>query len=465
MAVVINIACACSTTTALDFIRSVLRTVPLNLQSLSSAAEINLAASNFYHILISDVQILPELSAAVEKWQVINPKFRWFHLADEDKTYPSTAKIFSKSLLTTSFSEALLSKIADLQTDANTTNPDQHFIDQLSWAVFLVNAQGQLVRLNKAATHLLNEQGYTEPVNRRFQDYFPDAVRLLHQFQAEPGQFTSSLFLHQFFPENRGSGQPLSFIVSTTTDEEFLLIQNCPLLCRELNERQSTHGVLKSFSESLANQILNPVNNLYGRLQLLQNQLQDNPEFGRSFLTIETQVLRIQEIIMRLLTFAQLREDTIPRLLSVNEHVQLFLRQQGLPKQLAEAGVKLGLELVEPLPAISGFAHQIQIMLEMLGSMIIRHLRPGDELKIVTRKAENGLHRSVVQFIIHIVYNNKVSTGIIRNYWRDGTQYTRFGSIETIITQSIINAFHGQWQVVSDDESVESLIIEFPARA
>jgi signal transduction histidine kinase len=223
--------------------------------------------------------------------------------------------------------------------------------------------------------------------------------------------------------------------------------------------------VLKSFSESLANQILNPVNNLYGRLQLLQNQLQDNPEFGRSFLTIETQVLRIQEIIMRLLTFAQLREDTIPRLLSVNEHVQLFLRQQGLPKQLAEAGVKLGLELVEPLPAISGFAHQIQIMLEMLGSMIIRHLRPGDELKIVTRKAENGLHRSVVQFIIHIVYNNKVSTGIIRNYWRDGTQYTRFGSIETIITQSIINAFHGQWQVVSEDESVESLIIEFPARA
>jgi len=464
MSDVTNIACACSTNAARDFIRSVLRDLPVNLHLLQTTGDYDFASSNFYHILVSENEVLPELSAAAEKWRSINPGFKWFHLTEDEATNPVGDQSFHKNQLTTNFSTALLSAVNSQAVTALKDDSDQNFIEQFSWPVFLLNGQGQLVRFNEAAIRLLNEQGYPAAPVRRFQDYFPDAVKLLLQFQTEPGQLRGTLFLHQFFREGEGSEAPLSFIVSTTIDGKFLLVQNCPVLWRELTERQNLNDALKSFSESLANQILNPVNNLYGRLQLLNNQLQDNSEFGRSFQTIETQVQRIQEIIMRLLTFAQLREETIPRLLSVNEHIRLFLRQQSLPDNLAGAEVNFELELSEPLPAISGYPHQLQIMLEMISSIILRHLRPGDKLKLISRKAENGLHQSVVQFIIHIVYNNKVSTGIIRNYWRDGNRYTRFGSIETIITQSIINAFHGEWLVATEDEAAESLIIEFPAK-
>jgi len=118
------------------------------------------------------------------------------------------------------------------------------------------------------------------------------------------------------FTDNSGNNHAKRIILhKLSIDQDYFLLESADINPTEFKSHAgSEYDLLNKFADSIANELMNPVNNISGRIQLLQSEMAHNAKHKKSLESLEKQVNRINETMSKLLTFARLKQDTIPRL-------------------------------------------------------------------------------------------------------------------------------------------------------
>lgn len=209
----------------------------------------------------------------------------------------------------------------------------ENLLNSAGEAVFVVNLDFDIQYCNIAAQKLLNSDKDLL-INHNLQFHIEDGYKVLnHIYQQlmigkKLGGYRINLlteneekyevnlsadFLHN--QQDRIEGIIITMEITSLQNELFNRIL-----------RKEKFVTLTNLANALAHEIRNPINILYGRMQLLQNEI-DDPKYQKTFSTINRQVDRISDIIKLLEKFNINRDDTIPETFSFIDFFDDFVHE------------------------------------------------------------------------------------------------------------------------------------------
>ncbi|MBN1406713.1 MAG: hypothetical protein JW956_02930 [Calditrichaceae bacterium] len=156
-----------------------------------------------------------------------------------------------------------------------------------------------------------------------------------------------------------------------------------------IKNKGNESAVLNKFADTIANELMNPVNNISGRIQLLQTDLAGNDKYKKSLDSLENQVNRINETMSKLLTFARLKTDTIPQRIDVNDLLNKMLIDPNLIHLKERSDIELSFNLNEDLPALSGLISHFNVLLKISLEICFECLGKKGRILVETKQLNN----------------------------------------------------------------------------
>lgn len=220
-----------------------------------------------------------------------------------------------------------------LEENLNMRQFFENLLNSTGEAVFVVSLDFDIQYCNLAAQRFLNSDK-SILMNRSLQSYIEDGYKVLNHIyqQLMVGKKIGGYRVKLKSENDEGNEVNLSadFLYNQKEHIEGIIItmeiaslQN-ELFNRILRKEKFTS--LTNLASALAHEIRNPINILYGRMQLLRNEI-DDPKYQKTFATINRQVDRISDIIRLLAKFNMNHDDTIPETFAFIEFFEDFIKK------------------------------------------------------------------------------------------------------------------------------------------
>ncbi|HGY56172.1 MAG TPA: HAMP domain-containing histidine kinase [Caldithrix abyssi] len=333
--------------------------------------------------------------------------------------------------------------------------------------IIILNAKGQVQLLNFMAEKLLDVPSEAE-LNISFYDFINDGEKIWRYFTEQCPARTERIENYPVVVRDFNNREISRTADITCVDVEnlYYLLQIEPSPCAsEHTGQESGFDLISKFAESVANELLNPVNIISGRLQLMRGEVEGQEKLIKSLTAIEKQTERIKETMGKLVTFAHLKEDTVPQDVDVNSLLNKILLEPSIARLRETNGVLLKYELGD-IPIVSGSAADFDLLFKTLLEMCFNCVGTNGEILVQTGKRKNYLNKNWAE--INFVLNYSSST-----FGNESTLQALFGkqddpvrlkSVESTIVQHYIHHYKGKYSILSLSPNREKLTLLFPAK-
>lgn len=248
-------------------------------------------------------------------------------------------------------------------------------------------------------------------------------------------------------------------------ENDYFLLESCDsALIIDKHNSGDEYQLLNKFADSIANELINPMNIISGRLQLLQSDLSNNDKYQKSLNTLEKQVDRINEIMSKLLTFARLKQDTIPQKINLNDLFKKILLEPSVMRLLEREGIEFKYSLMKELPILSGLMSHFDLLIKTILEICFECLGNKGRILVETNCLNNYLKQDWVTFKVNIDYleSSFAKKQCLHAYLGKDHSEVQGISIESTIIGHIIRHYHGIYQLTRDDQHKEMINILFP---
>ena len=224
------------------------------------------------------------------------------------------------------------------------------------------------------------------------------------------------------------------------------------------------YELLDKFADSIANDLLNPVNIISGRIQLLKNDLQKNEKYKKSFEALEKQLNRIQDVTSKMLTFARLKQDTVPQKIELNRIFKNALSNASIKSILRDKEIQLSLALKDDIPVLEGLNSHFDLLIRTILEICFICLGKKGSILVETEHLNNYLNSDWIGFKISLNYNESVFTKKenLHTFLNIDQSGNRSVTIESTIVDHIIRHYRGDYQLHREGQNKETIILLFP---
>ena len=337
----------------------------------------------------------------------------------------------------------------------------KHSLNKLSGIILVVNQQGNIVFLNQEAKQLL---GLDENIrhDKNLVAALVDGPKIwkyiLDSYGNDPEN--QQTFLLKFINTRHETLTRQIRIKAIELENKYFLLQEYYSTEDTASSTDETEEkILEAFSESVANELLNPVNVLSGRLQLMQANIPEQNPMRKHVDSISQQMQRIDEIIAKLLTFARLKQDFVPQKVNVNDVLQSIQLDPSVIRLNQRADVKTHLNLGQDIPILSAQMAQFDLLFKMVLEICFNCLESSGVLEIQTSAVENVLY---VYFTL--IYSSDLfdDERTLQGYLGSDSGLTKQKSIETTIIRQILQQYNATHKVSRLKRNTEKLELSFP---
>ncbi len=328
--------------------------------------------------------------------------------------------------------------------------------------VAIVDNDADILFLNRAAENLLKitDEIYTET---SLLDYLVDGEKIWKYFieiLSEPG---ARIRDHQLRFRDAGNHEieGIVFVAPIKAAETLYLVSsNKPDEVKGSELISTEYKILEKFADSIANELINPVNIMSGRLQLLQRENVDQKQMDKNIITLNSQLYRINDIITKLISFARLKQDSIPQRVNINEILQNLL----LAPEVIKSEKLISFKFDRNIPALAGQISHFEIMMRTLVGLGLKYLKSEGKLEIVTELQKNNTGEDRIGLHFRLKYDKEINYKEMSFCAFFGTDSSgaKTKSIDLTVIEHILNHYNSKINIEQLDKSIEILTILFP---
>ena len=258
-----------------------------------------------------------------------------------------------------------------------------------------------------------------------------------------------------------GSGELVRILseiypVQINQDQNYYIIEGIKS-AQEEPQTQDALMMLEIFADRIANEVLNPLNVIQGRIQLIKLDELVNEKFKHTCETLEKHAIRIQTTIERLLKFARLRQDSVPEKIDIAKVIQ-NVTEEWNSKQDIETDIVFN-SSGEKLPLLLGSLQQFEAFFSSVIEFIIKESNPENRIVITTTNQVSKIKIKVEEN--QIKYSMQIEKLLAEPFYTHEKNDARTGIIETII-QIVLHTYKGELEVVPSSGGGIALVFYFP---
>ncbi len=276
-------------------------------------------------------------------------------------------------------------------------------LEESSVFTAIVDQAGNILFLNRTAREILKITDETDSylkffeflkegekvwqfLTMRWQTEKPSVIRMELQLQ--------DIHFNEFhFPVS---------IYTVSHNQNYYIIQGKSFLEPELNATgNESETLLSAFSDSLANELLNPLNVIWGRLQLIQSNIQFSETDLHNIALIEKQLQRINEVVSKLVAFTSINRDLVPQRVFLHDVLSELLQQQSLAPRTEGERPAIQLNVKKNLPPVYGQAAHFELLFRTLFDLVLNLMGSQAQIQIdgVSSKENIQLFFKIDEFI------------------------------------------------------------------
>ncbi len=333
--------------------------------------------------------------------------------------------------------------------------------------VVVLNRDAKIIFLNRSGESLLGVSDH-DYLGKDFIDFMIDGSKVWKYLEEYCYLEGNDIENYQItFKSLNQSDHEKQISARLTEDKNYIMIQS--LATNKLSSQdadEKSYELLERFADSIANELLNPVNIISGRLQLMQDKMKSDETYQNNLLGLDKQVRRMTETVSKLLTFARLRQDSIPQKIHVNEVLQHLLLEPSINRLIEKEEVALNYTLGSDLPILSGLISHIELLIKTIIELSFDCLGSEGSIHIETNTLEGHLNKNWLKINFTLTYSYFIfSQGItLHSYLKPLKPMKKIKSIESTIVRYILHHYNGTYQLDKEDENIERLTLLFPVK-
>ena len=217
--------------------------------------------------------------------------------------------------------------------------------------------------------------------------------------------------------------------------------------------------LLEKFADSVANELLNPLNVISGRLHLLKQELGPKWQDNKNLESINQQLERQSEIVTKLLTFARLKNDFIPQKVQLNEVLERLKLEPSVSRLLQRSNLTLEYRLDSNPVVLLGQLSHFDLLFKTLLEVSFDCVGTGGRVVVQTRGGEKDVAvRMDLRYPESLVGNTLTLLSFLGGF----KSSPKRKSIETTIIRQIIQQYQGTYSLSQEDTYTEKFIMHFP---
>lgn len=328
----------------------------------------------------------------------------------------------------------------------------------------VLDAQSQIIFLNKIGRQIL-KISFDEESSLKFYDFMKEGEKVwkfltgkFHNFKTQDIQMQLQLIDRNF--------SEFSFPVSVRKikgEQDYYIVQGTCLTEKTGSPTTETETILNSFADSLANELLNPLNVIWGRLQLFQTNDHLTDQDKHHLQLIEKQIQRINEVITRLVSFTSIKRDLVPQKIILNEIFNRLIYVPSLREYVEKSTPRIELNLGENLPPLYGQIAHFELLFNMIIELILNLTSANSKIIVETLSeiTENdGREEVFVNFLIKN-YTETADQYLLKNSLQFGESGKKKFALETTIIRFILDEYKIKHQLMENSSSL-ILSLNFP---
>ena len=330
--------------------------------------------------------------------------------------------------------------------------------------ILISDIKSNIIFLNREAENLFQLQR-PEYDEMQLTDYMVDGAKVWSYIidRSIHGQEENQRFAITFTDNLSNEYEKQMIVHNFLISEDFIMLQsgNSHALGMK-NETGNEYAVLNKFADSIANELMNPINNISGRIQLLQSDLGMNEKYKKSLDSLENQVNRINETMSKLFTFARLKQDTIPQKIDLNDLFNKLLMDPSITRLLEQNEVDFKYNLDQNLPPLSGLISHFSLLIKISLEICFECLGNKGRILVETNQLNDYLKQDWVAINIILDYTDSImiKKGCLQDRFKHSNFDSKSISIESTIVDHVIHHYQGLCQInteIQDKEIVEFL--------
>jgi len=337
----------------------------------------------------------------------------------------------------------------------------QQTFEQLNGLVILTNSEGIIIYLNRVAKEKL-KLGAQNLKGENLRNFLVDGSKSW-KFILENccvSQENEGRFLLKFSDAEQQVFSKNISVSRLIKNKTYWLFQEAFTSDETETDPESEEPqLLEKFAESVANELLNPVNVISGRLQLLKKALDKEFKADKNLEAIEKQIDRTAETVAKLLTFARLKHDFIPQKVQLNEVLKRLKLEPSIFRLLQRTNIKLIYDFSsEPVVLLGQLSH-FDLLFKTLLEVSFDCVGSGGGVTAHTAIDRNGV---TIRFELRYVDSVLGHTMTLESFLGGFKSDLKRKSIETTIIRQIIQQYRGTYFLDQGNAYTENLNMLFP---
>lgn len=323
----------------------------------------------------------------------------------------------------------------------------------------IVDKNSDILFLNHIAQEILKISP-DEDATLNFADFLKEGKKVwnyvINKFHSS-GDASLNLQLELVDSNYKEFSFPVSVKATRNSNGYFIIHGAC--LTNVVNKpSMSSETVLNAFADSLANELLNPLNVIWGRLQLFQTSSNLDEQDKHHLQMIERQIHRINEVVARLVSFTSIKRDLVPQKVFLNEILKRLLFQPSWNQHKN----RLQIKFAQDLPAIYGQVAHIELLFNMIIDLILNITPTKSQIILATRSeqtAKDSREKIVAQITIQD-YTEALDQYLLKN----SLQFKETGKMKFALELTIIRFILDEYQIrheLIEDHSSLILTLSF----
>ncbi len=471
-----KIICIDKTEQAVKIIRAVFNSVPYELTLITSLSEIISEPSRYrFNLLVINRTVCDCSLNDIKKVQISFPDPSFIIIDREYKNIENWTYLNSIKFVTINEIESKLPIfLGDFYSkDQSNFESSFTFFELLKNSLYnvrniilITDLDSNIIFMNREAEKMLQIQDQ-ELNEMQLMDYMIDGTKVWNyitnnylDWQENNHKYTIT------FVDSLGNEYEKEIAIhKVLANDEYIMIESADWRAPGVKKNEDKESaILNKFADSIANELMNPVNNISGRIQLLQSDLGTNLKYKKSLDSLENQVNRINETMSKLLTFARLKQDTIPQKIDLNDLLHKILMDPSMIRLTEQSEIDLDYHLSDDLPSLSGLISHFDLLLKISLEICFECLGKKGRILVETKQLNDYLNKNWILVNLSLDYANSLiyQKGCLQEYFKHGNFETNNISIESTIIDHIIHHYQGLCQIDTETQNKEIVMLLFP---
>ena len=471
-----KILCIDETEKVAKIIRAVFNSVPYEMKLVTSPGEIITESSKYrFNLLVINRTVCNCSMDDIKKIQLSFPDPSFIIIDKDSENIENWISFENLRFLTISEIESKLPIfLGDFYSkDQSSFESSFTFLEILKNSLYSIKStilisdmNSNIIFLNGEAEKLFQIQG-RELNEIQLIDYMVDGAKVWNYIAGHfIDQNSNNHKFQVIFTDSLGNEYEKEVIVhKLLANEDYLMLESVDLSAIGMKKNgDKESAILNKFADSIANELMNPVNNISGRIQLLQSDLGANAKYKKSLDSLENQVDRINETMSKLLTFARLKQDTIPQKIDLNDLFHKMLMDPSMVRLIKGSEIKFDYNLSDDLPLLSGLISHFNLLLKISLEICFECLGKKGRILVETKQLNDYLKKDwiLINFNLDFADSLIYQKGCLQEYFKHCNFEANNISIESTIIDHIIQHYQGMCKIDTETQNKEIVMILFP---